>query len=78
MRCLVDGWGLPPEPERRLEASITLVDDLLHLHGQVVRQQAHGARWLLSMSFLDVADRDADQLRERVFQDLREERAAAE
>lgn len=78
MRCLVDGWGLPPEPETRLESSLTLPDEVVHLHGQVVRQQAHGPRWLLSIKFLDVTDRDADQLRRRVFQALREERAAAE
>jgi hypothetical protein len=78
MRCLVDGWGLPPEPETRLEMGITLADEELHLRGRVVRQQAQGPRWLLSMSFLDLQDRDANQLRRRVFQALREERAAAE
>ena len=77
-RCLVDGWGLPPEPETRLEVSLTLADEVVHLHGQVVRQQAHGPRWLLSIKFLDVPERDGDQLRRRVFQALREERAAAE
>jgi len=34
-------------------------------------------RWLISLSFLDVPERDADALRKRVFQALREERAAA-
>ena len=43
-----------------------------------MRQQAQGARWLLSVKFLDVSERDGDQLRKRVFQALREERAAAE
>ncbi|SDF03076.1 PilZ domain-containing protein [Blastococcus aurantiacus] len=77
-RCLVDGWGLPPEPESRLEVSLTLGDEVVHLHGQVVRQQGQGPRWLLSMRFLDVPERDGDLLRRRVFQALREERAAAE
>lgn len=78
VRVLVDGWGLPPEPGARLELSIELTDEVLHLHGEVVRQTAQGARWLLSMSFQDVAERDGDVLRRRVFQALREERAAAE
>jgi hypothetical protein len=76
-RCLVDGWGLPPEPETRLEVSLTVADETVHLHGLVVRQQAQGPRWLLSMKFLDVSERDGDVLRRRVFQALREERAAA-
>ena len=77
-RCLVDGWGLPPEPETRLEVSLALGDDdTVHLHAQVVRQQVQGGRWLLSVRFLDVPERDGDQLRRRVFQALREERAAA-
>ena len=77
-RCMVDGWGLPPEAETRLEVSLTLGDEVVHLRSQVVRQQAQGARWLLSVKFLDVSERDGDQLRKRVFQALREERAAAE
>jgi hypothetical protein len=78
LRALVDGWGIPPEPGTRLEVSLTLPDEVLHLRGHVVRQQANGARWLLSMSFVDVSDRDANSLRRRVFQALREERALAE
>jgi hypothetical protein len=77
-RCLVDGWGLPPEAETRLEVSLTIGDEVVHLQGQVVRQQAQGPRWLLSMRFLDVSERDGNLLRRRVFQALREERAAAE
>lgn len=78
VRCLVDGWGLPPEPGTRLEVSITIADEVLHLHGEVVRQQANGPRWLVSMSLQNVSDGDADLLRKRVFQALREERAFAE
>jgi hypothetical protein len=76
-RCIVDGWGLPPEPETRLEISLTLGEEVVHLRAEVVRQQAQGPRWLLSMRFLDVSESDGDQLRRRVFQALREERAAA-
>ncbi|MDT0277993.1 PilZ domain-containing protein [Blastococcus goldschmidtiae] len=78
VRVLVDGWGLPPEPGTRLDIGLTLTDEVLHLGADVVRQQANGPRWLISLSFVDVDDRDADQLRRRVFQALREERALAE
>jgi hypothetical protein len=78
VRVVVDGWGLPPEAGTRLGISLTLTDEVVHLRGQVVRQQDHGPRWLLSLSFLDVPERDGDVLRKRVFQALREERAAAE
>jgi hypothetical protein len=78
LRALVDGWGLPPEPGARLEVSLTLSDEVLYLRGEVVRQQSNGPRWLLSMRFLDVSERDGDALRRRVFQALREERALAE
>ena len=78
VRVLVDGWGLPPEPGTRLDISITLADEVLDLRGSVVRQQTSGPRWLISLSFRDVDERQATQLRRRVFQALREERAQAE
>ncbi len=78
VRVLLDGWGLPPEPGTRLDICLTLADDVVHLRGVVVRQQAGGPGWVISLSFLDVPDRDADQLRRRVFQALREQRALAE
>lgn len=78
VRVLVDGWGLPPEAGTKLEVSIEIGDQVLHLHGEVVRQSTQSARWLLSMSLRDVSEHDGDQLRRRVFQALREERALAE
>ncbi len=78
MRALVDGWGLPPEPGTRIEVNLTLADEVLNLRGSVVRQQSNGPRWLLSLSFRDVSDRDANTLRRRVFQALRAERSMAE
>lgn len=77
-RCLLDGWGLPPELGTHLDVSITLDEEQVHLRGEVVRQQPAGARWMLSVGFRDVPDRDADLLRRRVFQALREERALAD
>jgi c-di-GMP-binding flagellar brake protein YcgR len=36
---------------------------------------ARGARWMLSLSFLRIEEKDQDRIRRRVFQALREERA---
>ncbi|MCZ2860207.1 flagellar brake protein [Blastococcus sp. VKM Ac-2987] len=78
MRALVDGWGLPPDPGTPAQASITLDDVTVDVRGHVVRQQAAGPRWLLSVQFHELPDRDADLLRRRVFRALREERALAD
>jgi hypothetical protein len=78
LRALVDGWGLPPDNGSRLDVSISLNERTVHLRSEVVRQTVQGPRWLLSLRFLDVPEADGDSLRRRVFQALREERAAAE
>lgn len=77
MRALMDGWGLPPAPGTASQVSLTIDDTLLHLHGGVVWTSIRGAQWLLAMQFLDVPAKAADVLRRRVFQALRDERAAA-
>lgn len=77
MRALMDGWGLPPEPGTRSQVSLTVDDALVHLQGSIVWTTIRGAQWLLAMQFLDVPDEAADRLRRRVFQALRDERAAA-
>jgi c-di-GMP-binding flagellar brake protein YcgR len=41
-----------------------------------VRTQARGARWVMSIRFVDVQEKDQDRVRRRVFQALREERAS--
>ena len=78
MRVLVDGWGLPPEPGTVAQASITLDDTTVDVRGQIVRQQANGPRWLLSLQFHELPETTGDQLRRRVFRALREERALAD
>jgi c-di-GMP-binding flagellar brake protein YcgR len=40
-----------------------------------VRTQARGARWVISIRFVNMQERDQDHVRRRVFQALREERA---
>ena len=41
----------------------------------MVRTQARGARWVMSIRFTDIQEKDQDRVRRRVFQALREERA---
>ncbi|WP_147251724.1 PilZ domain-containing protein [Blastococcus sp. TF02-8] len=78
MRAIVDGWGVPSDSGTRTEVSIDLDDRLVHVTGEIVRQNIHGPRWLLSLKFLDVPEADGDALRRRVFKALRDERAKDE
>jgi hypothetical protein len=75
MRLVVDGWGLPPDPGMRATVSIDLGGASVVSTAEVIRVQAHGGRWALSIRFVGLPERDGDQLRRRVFQALREERA---
>jgi c-di-GMP-binding flagellar brake protein YcgR len=49
--------------------------DEVRVNGTVVRQDERAGRWVLSMRFDNVPEKDGDRLRRRVFQALREERA---
>ena len=75
MRAAADGLGLPPEPGSALDLVVELEDGPLKVKGEVVRFAARGSRWLLSIRFRDVPEKDGDRIRRRVFQALREERA---
>jgi hypothetical protein len=75
MRATVDGFGIPPEPGATMDLLVKLEDGDLKIKAEVVRHQARGTRWLMSIRFLDIQERDGDRLRRRVFQALREERA---
>lgn len=77
MRALMDGWGVPPDPGTSSQVSLDLDDALLHLRGVIVWTSIRGALWMLAMKFNDVPEKAADLLRRRVFQALRDERAAA-
>jgi c-di-GMP-binding flagellar brake protein YcgR len=76
MRALMDGWGVPLDPGTRSQASLDLGDALLHLHGEIVWTTIRGAQWLLAMKFDELPEKASDVLRRRVFQALRDERAA--
>jgi hypothetical protein len=75
MRAAADGFGVPPEPGATLDLVVQLEDGPLKVKGEVVRLQTRGTRWLLSIRFHDMQEKDGDRVRRRVFQALREERA---
>lgn len=75
LRAEFEGFGAPPESGARLDLLVTLEDGVLKTRAEVVRTQARGARWLMSIRFLNTEERDQDRVRRRVFQALREERA---
>ena len=76
MRALMDGWGIPMESGTTTQLTLDVDDALIHLRGEVVWSNERGAQWLMAMRFLDVPEKAADLLRRRVFQALRDERAA--
>jgi c-di-GMP-binding flagellar brake protein YcgR len=76
MRALMDGWGLPPDAGTPSQVTLVLDGVPLLLHGEFVWTSIRGAQWLLAMKFNDVTEHAGDKLRRRVFQALRDERAA--
>ena len=77
MRALVDGWGLPPDKGTRLQLTVELEKGFVDLRGELIWLTTRGKQWLLALRFEDVPERDADRLRQRVFEALRAERAHA-
>jgi c-di-GMP-binding flagellar brake protein YcgR len=75
MRAQFAGFGAPPEAGSKLDLDITLEDGQIRTKAEVVRTQARGASWLMSIRFLNIQEKDQDRVRRRVFQALREERA---
>ncbi|MCW2701796.1 MAG: putative Type pilus assembly PilZ [Blastococcus sp.] len=76
MRALFEGFGFPPESGSKLDLLIKLEDAEIRTKAEVVRNQARGASWLMSIRFLNIQEKDQDRVRRRVFQALREERAS--
>lgn len=75
LRAEFEGLGAPPEAGAKLDLVITLDDGEARTKAEVVRTQARGARWVMSIRFVDIQEKDQDRVRRRVFQALREERA---
>ena len=75
VRAQFEGFGTLPEPGTSLELFVGLEDGELRTKALVARAQARGARWLMSIAFVGIQEKDQDRVRRRVFQALREERA---
>jgi hypothetical protein len=75
LRAEFEGFGAPPEAGAKLDLILSLEEGALKTRAEVVRTQARGARWVMSIRFLGIEERDQDRVRRRVFQALREERA---
>jgi hypothetical protein len=76
VRGQFEGFGAPPEAGAKLDLIIKLEEGPIQLKAEVVRNQARGASWLMSIRFLSIQEKDQDKVRRRVFQALREERAS--
>jgi c-di-GMP-binding flagellar brake protein YcgR len=77
LRAEFEGLGAPPESGHRLDLILTLEEGTLKTKAEVVRTVARGARWVISIRFTNIQEKDQDLVRRRVFQALREERARA-
>jgi c-di-GMP-binding flagellar brake protein YcgR len=75
LRAEFEGLGAPPEAGAKMSLAVQLEDGGITTGAEVVRTQARGARWIMSIRFVDMQERDQDHVRRRVFQRLREERA---
>jgi c-di-GMP-binding flagellar brake protein YcgR len=75
LRAEFEGLGAPPESGAKLSLAVQLEDGGIKTAAEVVRTQARGARWVISIRFVNMQERDQDHVRRRVFQALREERA---
>lgn len=67
---------MTPDPGTASQATLTLDESTVVLHGEIVWTTTRGPQWLLAMKFVDVPETVGDRLRRRVFQALRDERAA--
>lgn len=76
LRAEFEGFGAPPEAGAQLLLTLSLEDGVIKTKAEVVRTQARGARWVMSIRFTNIQEKDQDRVRRRVFQALREERAS--
>jgi c-di-GMP-binding flagellar brake protein YcgR len=77
LRAEFEGFGVPPEAGAKLDLLIKLEGGPFRTTAEVVRTQTRGARWVMSIRFANIQEKDQDRVRRRVFQALREERARA-
>jgi c-di-GMP-binding flagellar brake protein YcgR len=77
LRAEFEGFGALPEAGSKLLLTVRLEEGAIKTQAEVVRTQARGARWVMSIRFANIQEKDQDRVRRRVFQALREERARA-
>jgi c-di-GMP-binding flagellar brake protein YcgR len=75
IRAAFEGFGVLPEAGTELVLALQLEDGPVKAKAEVVRTQARGTQWLMSIRFVAIAEKEQDRVRRRVFQALREERA---
>jgi c-di-GMP-binding flagellar brake protein YcgR len=75
LRAEFEGTSAPPEADAELMLTLHLEDAVLRTPATVVRTQARRDRWVMSIRFLALPEKDQDRVRRRVFRALREERA---
>jgi c-di-GMP-binding flagellar brake protein YcgR len=75
LRAEFQGMGAPPESGVKHSLTLRLEEGTMKTRAEVVRTQARGAQWVISIRFVDIQEKDQDRVRRRVFQALREERA---
>jgi hypothetical protein len=75
LRAEFEGLGAPPEAGAKVDLLVQLEDGAIKTKAEVVRTNARGAQWIMSIRFVNIQERDQDRVRRRVFQALREERA---
>jgi c-di-GMP-binding flagellar brake protein YcgR len=75
LRAEFEGLGAPPEAGAKMDLAIELEDGTIKTKAEVVRTVARGARWVISIRFANMQEKEQDHVRRRVFQALREERA---
>jgi c-di-GMP-binding flagellar brake protein YcgR len=76
LRAEFEGLGAPPEAGAKVDLAVQLEEGGFKTKAEVVRTQARGARWIMSIRFVNIQEKDQDRIRRRVFQALREERAS--
>jgi PilZ domain len=58
LRAEFEGLGAPPEAGSTLDLVVSLEDGETRTKAEVVRTHARGARWVMSIRFLDLHERD--------------------
>ena len=77
VRAAVDAYGAPPSRGAAVAVVLELEDGALGTPADVVWYQVQGRRWVLSLRFTGLPEKEQDRLRRRVFQAMREQRARA-